>query len=35
MSFHFAVTTNAQFGAGKLNDLHTMLNVPGALVQGK
>ena len=35
MSFNFAVTTNAQFGAGKLNDLHTMLNVPGALVQGK
>lgn len=35
MSFNFAVTTNAQFGAGKLNDLHTMLNMPGALVQGK
>lgn len=34
MSFNFAVSTNAQFGAGKLNELHTMLNVPGA-VQGK
>lgn len=34
MSFNFAVTTNAQFGAGKLNELHTMLNVPGS-VQGK
>lgn len=35
MSFNFAVTTNAQFGAGKLNDLHTMINAQGALVQGK
>lgn len=32
MSFNFAVTTNAQFGAGKLNELHTMINAPGAVV---
>lgn len=31
MSFNFAVTTNAQFGAGKLNELHTMINSPSGL----
>lgn len=35
MSFNFAVTTNAQFGAGKLNELHTMINALGAVVQGE
>ncbi len=35
MSFNFTVPTNAQFGAGKLNELHTMIGVPGAPVQGK
>lgn len=35
MSFNFAVSTNAQFGAGKLNELHTMINAPMSAVQGK
>lgn len=35
MSFNFAVSTNAQFGAGKLNELHTMINAPMGAVQGK
>lgn len=35
MSFNFAVTTNAQFGNGKLNELHTMINTPSGAVQGK
>ncbi|MCD8116608.1 MAG: iron-containing alcohol dehydrogenase [Oscillospiraceae bacterium] len=35
MSFNFAVTTNARFGAGKFNELHTMIGVPGAPIQGK
>ena len=35
MSFNFAVSTNAQFGAGKLNELHTMFNAPMSAVQGK
>jgi len=26
VSFNFAVSTNAQFGAGKLNERHTMIN---------
>lgn len=35
MSFNFAVPTNAQFGAGKLNELHTMINAPMGAVHGK
>ncbi len=35
MSFNFSVSTNAQFGAGKLNELHTMINSPMGAVQGK
>ncbi|MCM1234322.1 MAG: iron-containing alcohol dehydrogenase [Ruminococcus flavefaciens] len=35
MSFNFAVSTNAQFGAGKLNELHTMINSPMGAVHGK
>ena len=35
MSFNFAVLTNAQFGAGKLNELHTMINGPMGVVRGK
>ncbi|MCM1228142.1 MAG: iron-containing alcohol dehydrogenase [Clostridium sp.] len=35
MSFNFAVSTNAQFGAGKLNELHTMINAPMGAVSGK
>ncbi|MCM1155374.1 MAG: iron-containing alcohol dehydrogenase [Roseburia sp.] len=35
MSFNFAVSTNAQFGAGKLNELHTMINSPMGSVHGK
>ena len=35
MSFNFAVSTNAQFGAGKLNELHTMINGPMGAVRGK
>lgn len=35
MGFNFSVSTNAQFGAGKLNELHTMINSPMGAVQGK
>ncbi|MCM1060199.1 MAG: iron-containing alcohol dehydrogenase [Eubacterium sp.] len=35
MSFNFAVSTNAQFGAGKLNELHTLINSPAGAVHGK
>lgn len=35
MSFNFGVTTNAIFGAGKLNELHTMINSPMGTVHGK
>lgn len=35
MSFNFGVTTNAIFGAGKLNELHTMINSPMGMVHGK
>ena len=35
MSFHFAITTNALFGAGKLNELHTQINTPAGAVHGK
>lgn len=35
MSFNFAVTTNAQFGPGKLNELHTMINTPMSAIHGK
>lgn len=35
MSFNFGVTTNAFFGAGKLNELHTQINNPMGAVHGK
>lgn len=35
MSFNFAVSTNGQFGAGKLNELHMMINSPMGAVHGK
>ncbi|WP_195282390.1 iron-containing alcohol dehydrogenase [Harryflintia acetispora] len=35
MSFHFAISTNALFGAGKLNELHTQINTPMGAIHGK
>lgn len=35
MSFNFSVPTNALFGAGKLNELHTQINSPMGAVHGK
>lgn len=35
MGFNFGVSTNAIFGAGKLSELHTQINVPMGAVQGK
>lgn len=35
MSFQFGVSTNALFGPGKLNELHTQINTPMGAVQGK
>lgn len=35
MSFNFSVSTNAMFGAGKLNELHTQINTPMGAVHGK
>lgn len=35
MSFQFGVSTNAMFGAGKLNELHTQINTPMGVVHGK
>lgn len=35
MSFTFGVTTNAMFGAGKLNELHTQINSPMGAIHGK
>ena len=35
MSFNFFISTNALFGAGKLNELHTQINAPMGVVTGK
>lgn len=35
MSFNFSIATNALFGAGKLNELHTQINAPMGVVMGK
>lgn len=35
MSFNFTVPTNALFGAGKLNELHTQINTPMGVIHGK
>lgn len=35
MSFQFAISTNAMFGAGKLNELHTQINAPMGAAHGK
>jgi len=35
MSFNFSISTNALFGAGKLNELHTQINAPMGVVTGK
>lgn len=35
MGFNFNISTNAIFGADKLNELHTMINTPMGSVQGK
>lgn len=35
MSFNFGISTNAIFGEGKLNELHTQINAPMGVVQGK
>lgn len=35
MSFNFAISTNAMFGAGKLNELHTQINTLAGAVHGK
>lgn len=35
MSFNFSISTNAMFGAGKLNELHTQINNPMGAVHGK
>lgn len=35
MSFNFSISTNAMFGAGKLNELHTQINTPMGAVHGK
>lgn len=34
MSFNFSIPTNALFGAGKLNELHTQINTPMGAVHG-
>lgn len=35
MSFNFSLSTNAMFGVGKLNELHTQINTPMGAVHGK
>ncbi|MCC8080281.1 MAG: iron-containing alcohol dehydrogenase [Oscillospiraceae bacterium] len=35
MSFNFAISTHALFGAGKLNELHTIVGANRGLIQGK
>lgn len=35
MSFNFGISTNAIFGEGKLNELHTQINAPMGMCRVK